>query len=76
MYPRLFVVTKNDNSQVRVLLLKFKDMDEYAFVNITKGHICNCRFNSISAAIVDMQTRVCNGLIKGYDEIPAKEVIF
>lgn len=54
MKPRMFCVYKLDGSRVRVLLLQFKGTTECAFVNITKGHICSCRFKDENAAIDDM----------------------
>lgn len=43
-----------DNDEIDVLLLKNKEEDTYSFVNITKGHICPCKFTSINSAIDDL----------------------
>lgn len=76
MKPRMFCVYKPDGSQVRVLLLPFKGTTECAFVNLTKGHICSCRFKDETAAIDDMQMRVTKGLIDDYEELSPASVIF
>lgn len=48
---------------VDVLLLKHKGTDEYSFVNLTKGHICPCRFRSMEEAILDLAERKKGGRI-------------
>lgn len=40
---------------LEVLLLKNKSDSTYSFVNLTKGHICPCRFESESDAIEDLK---------------------
>ena len=44
--------------ELDVLLLKNKSDGTYSFVNLTKGHICTCRFNSESDAIEDLKNDV------------------
>ena len=46
-----------------------KNTNKYSFVNITKGHICSCVFNSIDEAIEDMEERKKKGLIDRYRRI-------
>ena len=41
--------------ELDVLLLKNKLDRTYSFVNLTKGHICPCRFKSESDAIEDLK---------------------
>lgn len=66
--PRRYIVVRpNDN--VEVLLLKNKEEDTWSFVNVTKGHICPCKFSSIDAAIQDMDEHMKNGKIIGYVRI-------
>lgn len=64
---RYLVVCPNDN--VEVLLLKNKEEDTWSFVNVTKGHVCPCKFPSIDAAIQDMDRRMENGELIGYVRI-------
>ena len=42
---------------VEVLLLPHKDGSGYSFVNLTKGHICPCRFGTMEDAIRDLESR-------------------
>ena len=63
-----FLVYK-PNETIEVLLLPHKNTNKYSFVNITKGHICSCVFNSINEAIEDMEERKKKGLINRYRRI-------
>lgn len=58
---------------VTVLLLKHKNTEEYSFVNLTKGHICPCRFKSINEAIKDLEERKNSGNIINYKFIEREE---
>lgn len=58
---------------VTVLLLKHKNTEEYSFVNLTKGHICPCRFKSIDEAIKDLEERKNSGNIINYKFIEREE---
>ena len=49
-----------------VLLLKHKGTDTYSFVNITKGHICPCIFNSEQDGINDLERYKKLGRITSY----------
>lgn len=61
------------NGTVDVLLLKHKGTDEYSFVNLTKGHICPCRFRSMEEAILDLAERKKDGRIFNYLILEAEE---
>ena len=63
-----FLVFK-PNETIEVLLLPYKNTNKYSFVNITKGHICSCVFNSIDEAIEDIEERKKKGLIDRYRRI-------
>lgn len=58
---------------VTVLLLKHKNTNEYSFVNLTKGHICPCRFKSINEAVKDLEERKESGNIINYKFIEREE---
>lgn len=45
----------NSNTTNHVSILKHKDKNTYSYVNLTKGHICPCIFNSIQEAIDDLK---------------------
>lgn len=51
---------------VDVILVKHKGTEEYSFVNLTKGHICPCRFKSFGEALADIEKRVKDGKILNY----------
>lgn len=46
--------------------MKYKLEDTWSFVNLTKGHICPCKFNSIEEAILDLEKYVKNGKVLKY----------
>lgn len=58
---------------VDVLLLKHKGTDEYSFVNLTKGHICPCRFRSMEEAILDLAKQKKDGKIFNYWTLESEE---
>ena len=55
-----------ENKILDVLLLRHKGTDKYSFVNLTKGHICSCVFNSIDDALKDIEDRKQKGLLIDY----------
>lgn len=50
---KIHIIRSND--EVDVLLLKNKEENTYSFVNLTKGHICPCKFNSVDDALNDLK---------------------
>lgn len=54
---------------VEVLLLKNKDDGTWSFVNVTKGHVCPCRFKDIFEAEADMEKQVSEGKILRYEKV-------
>ena len=63
-----FLVHKR-NGDVDVLLLPHKGTNKYSFVNLTKGHICSCEFDTIEEAVQDMESRKNLGLLDCYEKI-------
>lgn len=59
-------LVQRTNGNVIVSVMRNKSDDTYSFVNLTKGHICPCRFNSIEDAVKDMDEKILNGEIVGY----------
>ena len=51
-----FIVHK-ETEDLDVLLLRHKGTDKYSFVNLTKGHICKCVFDSVDEAMKDIEDR-------------------
>ena len=62
---RLRVVRPKDT--VEVLLLKHKISGEYSFVNLTKGHICPCKFKSVEEALKDLNNYIKKGKVLSYE---------
>ena len=61
-----FIVYKQSGN-VEVLLLPHKETGKFSFINLTKGHICSCQFDSIKDAIHDMDNRKSKGLLDSYE---------
>ena len=51
---------------VIVTILRNKSDNTYSFVNLTKEHICSCRFNSIEDALHDMDEGIKKGTVLSY----------
>lgn len=64
---RRFYVERIGGDNVEVLLLPHKDGSGYSYVNLTKGHICPCKFKTAAEAIADMLGK--ENLIR-FHEIP------
>ena len=45
-----------DNRATDVLLLPHKDKKYYSFINLTKGHICPCKFKTEEETIEDLRS--------------------
>ena len=63
----MFRVHKKSGDAVVLLLPSKEKPVYYSFVNLTKGHICPCKFESIAAAIEDMESKKIAGEIISYD---------
>lgn len=63
-----FLVYRKDGI-FEVLLLKHKSSNTYSFINITKGHICPCIFDSKEEAIDDLENYKKSGRIIKYELI-------
>ena len=51
---------RDDGTTVNVLILKHKNTETYSYINLTKGHICPCKFNSVEEAIKDLENYIRN----------------
>mgnify|MGYP006896412041 CR=1 FL=1 len=61
-----FIVKKPNGEESVVVIFKNKSDGTYSFVNLTKEHICSCKFKTIEEAIQDMNDRLRKGLIESY----------
>lgn len=59
-------LVQRTNGNVIVSIMRNKSDNTYSFVNLTKGHICPCRFDSIEDAVKDMDEKILNGDIVKY----------
>lgn len=62
-------LVKREKGNVIVTILQNKDDNSYSYVNLTKGHICPCKFNSIEEALGDMDKKIEEGSIISYTKI-------
>lgn len=56
----VYLVIREKDS-VLVSIMRNKLDGTYSFVNLTKGHICTCKFNTVEEAAEDMQGKKENG---------------
>ena len=52
----VYLVTRHKDN-VLVSIMRNKLDGTYSFVNLTKGHICTCKFNTVEEAVKDMQNK-------------------
>lgn len=64
----LYCVKKNTGNVIVAIMYSRSD-NKYHFVNLTKDHICECGFESIEAAIYDMELKRLNGELIDYFKI-------
>jgi len=64
---KFLVVRPQDIIEVAILP-RIKD-GKYSFVNLTKGHICECKFDNIEEAIGDMNKQIELGKVISYKQI-------
>lgn len=69
MSGKYFLVYR-EKGNVIVAILKNKSDSTYSFVNLTKGHICTCRFQTEEEAIQDLKKKLVNGEIIGFKILP------
>ena len=59
-------LVERPNGNVIVTILSNKSDHTYSYVNLTKGHICPCRFASEEEALHDMDQKIKSGKILRY----------
>lgn len=62
-------VVKRQHDKVIVTIMKNKSDETYSFINLTKEHICPCKFNSTDDALKDMDRLKDCGKIINYFEL-------
>lgn len=61
-----YYLVKRNKGNIIVTILRNKSDNTYSFVNLTKRHICTCRFKTEEEAIQDLQSKVESGEVIGY----------
>ena len=51
------IIVSRTDGEVMVTLLPHKDGSGWSFVNLTKGHICPCKFDSKKAGLQDLDSK-------------------
>lgn len=64
----IYLVTRQKDN-VLVSIMRNKLDGTYSFVNLTKGHICTCKFHTVEEAVKDMQTKKENGEVVDYFKV-------
>lgn len=67
-------IVKRPKDTVEVLILPNKDGSGYQYVNLTKGHICPCKFKTSFEAQFDMNKKMNEGTVLSYQQIGDLEV--
>ena len=62
-------LVKRKKDTIIVTILKNKNDNTYSFINLSKEHICPCKFATIEDALNDMQLQIQNGKIEYFQEI-------
>lgn len=62
-------LVQRKSGNVMVSIMRNKSDNTYSFVNLTKGHICSCRFDSVEDVVKDMDEKILNGEVTGYFEL-------
>ena len=71
MHPRKILVHRNDGI-FECIILKHKTEGYWSWCNLTKGHICTCKFNSYEEALNDIYTEIEKGKVKKFEYANAK----
>lgn len=65
----VYSVTRKDNSTVLTTILFDEGEMAFRFVNITRNHICPCKFKSLDEALSDLEEKVKEGSVLHYELI-------
>lgn len=53
----MYKITRKNKPNCIVSIMWDRHTDKYCFVNLTSGHVCSCRFDSVDKAIEDLNNR-------------------
>lgn len=74
----VIIVVKNDGTKCVCTIVQHKSTKKYSFVNITKGHVCSCEFDTQKEALKDLRNKYFNKEIATYilyEDIPLAEIV-
>lgn len=60
------IYVNRPKGDVEVAIMFDRNSEKYCFVNLTKGHVCKCRFNSYEEAIQDLENEISLGNVNFY----------
>lgn len=60
------IYVNRSKGDVEVAIMFDRNSEKYCFVNLTKGHVCKCRFNSYEEAIQDLENEISLGNVNFY----------
>lgn len=60
------IYVNRSKGDVEVAIMFDRNTEKYCFVNLTKGHVCKCRFNSYEEAIQDLENEISLGNVNFY----------
>lgn len=60
------IYVNRPKGDVEVVIMFDRNSEKYCFVNLTKGHVCKCRFNSYEEAIQDLENEISLGNVNFY----------
>lgn len=64
----LYSVTRPKNTVIVAIMYNVSD-NRYHFVNLSRGHICACAFDSVEDAVKDLDSHVSNGTVLYYNKV-------
>ena len=65
----MIIRVERPKDTVDVTIMRNKKDNTWSYVNLTKKHICPCRFNSIDEALEDMNKQIKEGKIIRYYQL-------
>lgn len=60
------IYVNRPKGDVEVAIMFDRNTEKYCFVNLTKGHVCKCSFNSYEEAIQDLENEISLGNVNFY----------
>lgn len=67
-------LVKRPKDTVEVLILPNKDGSGYQYINLSKGHICPCKFATQKEAVADLFKEIDKGKVISFCELGGLEV--